>query len=143
MKSVCVLVVENKRKINNYGIKFKWVREKLIDEVNSFKDVNHGLGEHPPSEKTIENTIKVVGELTDGDLLNVTDPSTTPYGTIVLDFETEKSELLSLEIGVKTMGYFIEVNGQDVVFRDNLHLISEKDYNTSIKTLKKDIELWV
>lgn len=63
-----------------------------------------------------------------------------PNGTISIEFKTEKGNIL-LEIGNKSMGYYVEVEGKCVEIRDELYLISENTFYTSIRLLNQDLKL--
>lgn len=58
--------------------------------------------------------------------LEIDNVYSTPYGTVVLDWEKDVDNAFSLEIGAKELGYFIEVNGTDDKQVDSLILDESK-----------------
>lgn len=58
--------------------------------------------------------------------LEIDDVYSTPYGTVVFDWEKDVDNVFSLEIGAKELGYFIEVNGTDQKQIDSLILDDSK-----------------
>lgn|SRR5690625_851290 len=95
---------------------------ELVDRINSFLDLSEdwtGPGSVPPSKLTIENTNKLLEFLPDRiiDFIHEEDIVPTPYGTIVIDIEIQ-GNLLSLEVGDKGMGYFLEINGDIKIVKD-------------------------
>lgn len=59
--------------------------------------------------------------------LELDDVYSTPYGTVVFDWEKDVDNAFSLEIGSKELGYFIEVNGIDDKQVDSLILDESKN----------------
>lgn len=59
--------------------------------------------------------------------LEIDDVYSTPYGTVVFDWEKDVDNAFSLEIGAKELGYFIEVNGTDDKQVDSLVLDESKN----------------
>lgn len=51
----------------------------------------------------------------------------TPYGTVVFDWEKDVDNAFSLEIGAKELGYFIEINGTDNKQVDSLNFQESKN----------------
>lgn len=51
--------------------------------------------------------------------LDAEDIYTTPYGTLIFDWEKDADNVFSLEIGAKKLGYFVEVNGEDIRQKDS------------------------
>jgi len=59
--------------------------------------------------------------------LEIDNVYSTPYGTVVFDWEKDVDNAFSLEIGAKELGYFIEVNGSDDKQVDSLLLDESKN----------------
>ncbi len=63
-------------------------------------------------------------------LLNVFDEDdlyVTPYGTIVFDWEKNGDNVFSLEVGANDIGYFIEVDGEDIKQVDKIALEDSRE----------------
>lgn len=59
--------------------------------------------------------------------LDLEDIYTTDYGTVIFDWEKDKDNIFSLEIGASQIGYFIEVNGIDIKQVDAANLTDTKE----------------
>ena len=78
-----------------------------------------GAGAVQPSFSVIDNAIKLLDLLPSNivNLLDTEDVVCTPYGTIVFDFQKE-NRLLSIEVGEKGLGYFMEENDEYVLTKE-------------------------
>lgn len=45
--------------------------------------------------------------------LSIDNIYSTPYGTLIIDWEKDDDNVFSLELGAQKIGYFIEINGRD------------------------------
>ncbi|AFU68649.1 hypothetical protein P700755_001815 [Psychroflexus torquis ATCC 700755] len=59
--------------------------------------------------------------------LEIDEVYSTPYGTVIFDWEKDVDNAFSLEIGAKEFGYFIEINGTDAKQVDSLILDLSKN----------------
>lgn len=59
--------------------------------------------------------------------LDLEDIYTTDYGTIIFDWEKDKDNIFSLEIGATQIGYFIEINGVDKKQVDAIDFMVSKE----------------
>ncbi len=89
----------------------------LKGRIYSFFSLNNnwdGYGGVKPQESVLNNCIYFLKKLPKKYLQDLTkdDVSLTPYGTIVLDWETSE-KLLSIEIGEDSIGYFIEASSNE------------------------------
>lgn len=50
----------------------------------------------------------------------------TDYGTVVFDWEKDKDNVFSIEIGAHKIGYFIEINGRDEKQVDEVDLLNSR-----------------
>ena len=89
--------------------------ERIHGEINSYKNLKDGWESQdsfaPPIE-TINNSINFVNSL--GNLLELIDEDyiyPTGDGTIVIDFQNDNGDLVSVEIRESTIGYFFETEG--------------------------------
>ena len=89
--------------------------ERIHQEINSYKHVKEGW-DHDGSQlilrKTIHNAINFVNSLEN--LLELIDEDyiyPTGDGTIVIDFQNENGDLVSVEIRESSIGYFFQTEG--------------------------------
>ena len=69
--------------------------------------------------------------------LDLNNVYSTPYGTLVLDWEKDSDNVFSLELGADKIGYFMEVDGIDEKKVDNVYLEDNK------KELLQDLSLFL
>jgi hypothetical protein len=89
--------------------------ERIHQEINSYKNLKDGW-DHDGSQlilrKTIHNAINFVNSLEN--LLELIDEDyiyPTGDGTIVIDFQNENGDLVSVEIRESSIGYFFQTEG--------------------------------
>lgn len=63
---------------------------------------------------------------------------TSKLGTIIMEYENHKS-IFSIEIGIKSIGYFSEINSTLVNYCDETLINSEESFINSVKELNKDL----
>lgn len=89
--------------------------EKVVDRIIEFvklKDNWDGYGAIPIKELTLVSLVKYLRSVFSDESLykpDVEDIYPTPYGSIVIDFETERG-LVSSEIGSSDFGFFTDYN---------------------------------
>lgn len=90
-------------------IKSDLLKEKILQYHYTLED-NAKI-----SLNVINNAFALVDNLYPSILneLDIHNVTSTPYGTIVIDWEKDIDNVFSLEIGDREIGYFIEVNGKD------------------------------
>jgi hypothetical protein len=121
--------------------------ERIHQEINSYKNLKDGWESQdsfaPPIE-TINNSINFVNSL--GNLVELIDEDyiyPTGDGTIVIDFQNDNGDLVSVEIRESTIGYFFETEGHikkvdsdnitnNQYLSDNLKSLIEKVYEPNI-----------
>ncbi|WP_339888816.1 hypothetical protein [uncultured Flavobacterium sp.] len=97
----------------------------LIDSITSISCLNdnwNNFGTKKISSEIIINSLKIIQSIPPS-LLNYLRPENiypSKTGTIVMDWEIDKDNILSLEIAKKSVGYFVEVNGNDFKQVDNI-----------------------
>jgi hypothetical protein len=85
-------------------------------EINSYRSLKEGWdGECSirPSDETLDNAIGFVDSL--GSLLELIDEDyiyPTGDGTVIIDFQNDRGDLASVEIGQKSIGYFFQSEGR-------------------------------
>ena len=62
----------------------------------------------------------------------------TNYGTVVMDWEKESGDVFSLEVGAKSLGYFIEKNGRDIKQVDDMNF-----HDNTLEEVFNDLETFL
>lgn len=93
---------------------------RLAGRINDFQQVQDnwdGFGALKPLSDTIANAKLVLENVPDKflKLLNTDDLSLTPYGTVVLDFEDNANNELSIEIGKDEIGLCGDIQGEEII----------------------------
>lgn len=74
------------------------------------------------------------------DKIDIENIYTSQYGTLMIDFEFLESNIFSLEIGKKSIGYFSEIDSSTFLFCDELETIDKDGNFRSSNVLSNDIE---
>jgi hypothetical protein len=116
--------------------------ERIHQEINSYKNLKDGWESQdsfaPPIE-TINNTINFVNSL--GNLLELIDEDyiyPTGDGTIVIDFQNDNGDLVSVEIRESSIGYFFETEGH-IKTVDSDKIINNQYLSDNLKSLIKEV----
>lgn len=116
--------------------------EKIHQEINSYKNLKDGWESQdsfaPPIE-TINNSINFVNSL--GNLLELIDEDyiyPTGDGTIVIDFQNDNGDLVSVEIRESTIGYFFETEGH-IKTVDSDKITNNQYLSDNLKSLIKEV----
>jgi len=119
------------------------LKERIHTEINSYANLNDGwdgVDSYAPTDETINNTIGLVDSL--GDLIQLIDEDyiyPTFDGMIVIDFQNDNDDLVSVEIGHNTVGYFFQTEGHVSVV-DN-YKVTERGYlSDKLKTIIKEVK---
>lgn len=86
-----------------------------IKSISSLSDNWNNFGTSKISSEIIVNSLKIIQSLPPS-ILNYLKPENvypTKMGTIIMDWEIDENNILSLEIAKKSVGYFVEMNGDD------------------------------
>lgn len=117
--------------------------ERIHGEINSYKNLQDGwdgFDSTAPTEETINNTLGLVDSL--GDLLQVINEDyiyPTWDGTIVIDFQNDYDDLVSVEIGSNSIGYFFQTEDHISVV-DN-YKVNENGYlSDKLKSIIKEVK---
>ena len=91
-----------------------------------------------PSEQTIRNSFKFVeSAFKEGfTQLDPEDVYPTPYGSIVVEFKTRQTGLVTVEIGQEQIGFFINFKNKPNYALD----ATQSDFTEILRTLKKVLE---
>ena len=116
--------------------------ERIHQEINSYKNLKDGWESQdsfaPPIE-TINNSINFVNSL--GNLLELIDEDyiyPTGDGTIVIDFQNDNGDLVSVEIRESTIGYFFETEGH-IKKVDSDNITNNQYLSDNLKSLIQEI----
>lgn len=131
--------LKNKFYLDNYNITDnKENIVKKIDKIAKLDNNWNNLGTPKISSEIIINSLRIINFLSPSILYYLDSENIYPtkFGTIIMDWEFNNNNILSLEIAKKSIGYFMEKNGEDYkevveISIDNLKLI--------IKSLNNDI----
>lgn len=104
-----------------------------FNNIESIKDVINDLHYSSDDELSISSNVLAQCYLvldtlypTIIDNLKTENVYSTPYGTMIFEWEQDQDNVFSLEISAKGIGYFIEKNGTDIKQLDNLILEDSK-----------------
>lgn len=115
-------------------------KESIIDDINSFKNLKinwDGYGGFPLENESASNAIKLINFLSDDNCNQVNDISPNGHGTISFDWYNQFHEVLSIEVGSKTISYYLKTNNGNTSFSDNI-IINQTEadkINNYIKSL--------
>jgi hypothetical protein len=116
--------------------------ERIHQEINSYKNLKDGWDgddSFGPSDRTINNAINFVNSL--GNLLELIDEDyiyPTGDGTIVIDFQNDNGDLVSVEIRESTIGYFFETEGH-ISIVDSYKPIENEYLSAKLKSIIQKI----
>ena len=91
-------------------------------------------------QEVFNNSLKIIDDLYPSlsQELNVDKLYPTSYGTVIMDWEKGNGDIFSLEIGSKSIGYFIEKNGRDIKQVDEKEIVSN-----TLEELFTDLETFI
>lgn len=117
----------------NLSLKNKFFLNKEIKEnensiIESIKLISllknnwNNFGTPKINSDIVINSLKIIQSLPPS-ILNYLRPENvypTKNGTIIMDWEIDNNNILSLEIAKKSVGYFVEMNGEDYKEVENI-----------------------
>lgn len=109
------LSLKNKFFLNKEVIENESCLIESIKSISSLGDNWNDFGTSKISSEIIINSLKIIQSLPPS-ILNYLKPENiypTKMGTIIMDWEIDENNILSLEIAKKSVGYFVEMNGDD------------------------------
>jgi hypothetical protein len=115
----------------------KSIMSELLMEIDNFKKLEYnwdGYGAIPVEKDSINNTINILEKIGDDNISKVNGIYPNTHGTISIEFENNQSEKLNLEIGNTYFAYYLELNGLDVKFYNNL-IFSHENIENLIKNI--------
>lgn len=115
---------------------FELISQDNSDELEIYKKKIQELSMDRPLKKglsfgVIDQCLFLIDELNPLSLkeIDLENIYPTELGTVIFDWEKDRDNVFSLEIGLKSIGYFIEVEGKDVkqvddvVLKDHINIL--------------------
>ena len=109
--------------------------KELIDGIKSFKELPDnldGYGGIPVSANICDKTIEV---LTESYTPPIDDVFPNPNGTITVEWENGRGEMLQLEIGKSSYSYFAHFKNREPILGEGIDILDGNDYAGLIETL--------
>jgi hypothetical protein len=113
-------------------------RKNVILEILSFKSlINNwdGYSALPLEVESANNAIKFISVLSERLLNKISNYYPNTHGTVTLELENDRDEIISIEIGNRKMSYYVEFLSQEVKYINNVEI-----NNTEISKLSKYIQ---
>lgn len=113
-----------------------------IKSISSLSDNWNNFGTSKINSEIIVNSLKIIQSLPPS-ILNYLKPENiypTKTGTIVMDWEIDDNNILSLEIAKKSVGYFVEMNGVDY---KEVEKIDAEDISLIISSINNDLSILI
>jgi hypothetical protein len=104
------------------------LKDEFIEEILSFQSLKEnwdGYGAVPLEVKSASNALKILDKIGTSNIAKVNEIYPNTHGTLTIEFENKNTEKLHLEIGNDSFAYFVELNGVDVSFYNNLSFSNE------------------
>lgn len=111
-----------------------------IESISLLNDNWNNFGTQKISSEIIVNSLKIIQSLPPS-VLNYLKPENvypTKMGTIIMDWEIDENNILSLEIAKKSVGYFVEINGDDY---KEIEKISIEDISLITSSISNDLSI--
>lgn len=105
-----------------------------IKEISLLKNNWNNFGTPKINSQIIINSLRIIQSLPPS-VLNYLKPENiypTKNGTIMMDWEIDVNNILSLEIAKKSVGYFVEMNGEDYKEVENIDVSNISFITSSI-----------
>ena len=110
----------------HYENPYELIRDKIIDFTHlKYNWDGYGIA---------DSAISFVASLNSSYIDAISDIYPNPHGTITIEWENEKSEMLSLEIGETNYSYFIKYNNKDPKF------VNGQDIMPSIQAIALELD---
>lgn len=100
-------------------------KKDLILEILSFKSLKDnwdGRGGYPLEVESASNVINLIDLVGENTFCSVDELATNPNGTISLIWNNKSGETISLEVGNKTMSYYVDLASKETLFFDNIEI---------------------
>ena len=132
---------------NNFFLN-KEVKENencIIESIRSISSLGNNwnnFGTSKINPEIIVNSLRIIQALPPS-ILNYLKPENvypTKMGTIIMDWEIDDNNILSLEIAKKSVGYFVEMNGDDY---KEIEKIDAEDISLIISSINNDLSILI
>lgn len=132
---------------NNFFLN-KELQENENCIIESLKSISYlennwnNFGTPKINSEIIINSLKIIQSLPPS-ILSYLKPENvypTKMGTIIMDWEIDENNILSLEIAKKSVGYFVEMNGIDYKEVNN---ISADDITSITSSINNDLSILI
>lgn len=130
--------------LDNFTLSKDDILKSRITSFLKLKNNWDGQGAIVPKPETISNSIGILEDLSISSIyhLDEEDIHLTPYGTVVIDWEFDNDNILSLEIGYNSMGYFYEKDGKTTQKKDK-PIYDSKSFINATSSIQKDLSLFI
>jgi hypothetical protein len=115
------------------------ITDFLVNKCDFIKrNISNYLQEENIQTDVQINTYRVIENLSEFFIDNVDLNSiyTSKYGTVLIDFE-KNNNIFSIEIGVKSIGYFSEIDTKTIDFCEETFIDNENNLSSSLSKLNK------
>ena len=132
--------LRNKFFLNNMIIDNNRFLKDKIKSISYLDNNWNNSGTPKISSEVIINSSRIINGLS-ASILTYLKPENiypTKMGTIIMDWEIDSDNILSLEIAKKSIGYFVEVNGEDYKEVDNIGM---ENLSLIISSLTNDLSI--
>lgn len=109
------------------------MKERILEEVKKLAIENDYRF---ITERVLNKSIEVINKIDSSFFKDDTETYATPYRTLVIDFKNNNSEL-SLEIGYKQLGYFVDGEYDKIV--EFLNIETDDEIVSSIEEVTNDL----
>lgn len=109
------------------------MKERILEEIKKLSIENNY---RYITERVLNKSIDVINKIDDFFFKENTETYATPYKTLVIDFKNGDSEL-SLEIGYKQLGYFMDGENNKIV--EFIDIETEEQIDLSLIEITNDL----
>jgi hypothetical protein len=107
----------------------KYSKQDLYKRIISFKTLNNswdGYGAYPLEAESATNALLLLDSIGENVFGNVDEVYPNNNGTITFTWENESEEVVNIEVGNKTMSYFVDLKGMETSFINNVEIDDEE-----------------
>lgn len=100
-------------------------KSSIIKNILGFKSLESswdGYGAVPLEIESASNAIDLIDLIGEKTFCSVKEYYPNPNGTISLEWENNQNEIVSVEIGNKTMSYFVELSSKNVEYYNKINI---------------------
>lgn len=115
-------ISEYLEQVNCITHKVSYSKNDIIKEILSFKALNNnwnGYGAYPLEIESATNSIVLIDLIGESLFSMVKEFYPNPNGTISFEWTNNSNEILSLEVGNKSMSYYLDLSSKETLFCNN------------------------